>query len=212
VPLEERNLRRRIRPVLSPGTLRISELLARARIMSFGFWHLRPYLRSASAVRKSFALRMQLALPEVFDHFLPNRRLLFPTHERTLGDPAKPCNLVIGPFVLGCENGRAYLEFSPDLEVDYAYVPASLFSWRQQTTRLLCGPGIAPRTRRWLQVPLENGAADPLRFNYSISARSCSINRCWSRMIWISSSGLSESRRSTSQNALLLSVFPCLLN
>src|SRR5271154_919689 len=54
---------------------------------------------------------MSLDAPEVFVYFLLHRRLILPTHERTPADPALPRNLGVRQFVLGCENGRAGLEF-----------------------------------------------------------------------------------------------------
>ena len=55
--------------------------------------------------------RMQLDQPELFVYFLLNRRLLFPTHERTPSDPPALRNLGIGQFILGYESGRTGLEF-----------------------------------------------------------------------------------------------------
>jgi hypothetical protein len=40
-------------------------------------------------------LRLLFGQPEMFVYFLLNRRLLFPTHERTPGDPTEPRNLFV---------------------------------------------------------------------------------------------------------------------
>jgi hypothetical protein len=55
-------------------------------------------------------LRLLLAQPEMFVYFLLKRLLLFPTHERTPGDPTTPRNLFVRAFILGCESGRVLVQ------------------------------------------------------------------------------------------------------
>src|ERR1700689_2994608 len=80
---------------------------------------------------------MQLDQPEVFVYFLPNRRLFFPTDERTPSNPTALCNLGVRQFVLGCENGRTGVEVLAirDFLIHIASAPSAIrliaaLAWR----------------------------------------------------------------------------------